>query len=232
MMMGHALPRYQLQLEQQGFRKVKDLIAYHTDNRGDLPPLLTRLVKRALASGDVKVRPLDKKNLKRDLAVIMDIFNDAWSHNWGYVPFTREELEKLGNDLKMLVHGEFIAIASFRGEDAAMAVTLPNLNDWIKGFNGSLLPFNWFKLAKEVISKRPRSVRMPLLGVRHKFQDGIAGSALALACITTLRDYHISRGVVGAEMSWILEDNARMRHIVEEMGAKPYKTYRIYEKDL
>jgi hypothetical protein len=89
---------------------------YYTDDLGPLPPLLQRVTKRAMASGDIVIRPLDKKNIKRDIAIVMDIFNDAWSHNWGFVPFTSAELEKLANDMKMLVHGEYVAIVSYKGE--------------------------------------------------------------------------------------------------------------------
>ncbi len=232
MMMGHALPYYQELLATLGLRKAKDVIAYHTEDLGPFPPVLARVSKRAMAKGDIVIRPLDKKNIKRDITIIMDIFNDAWSHNWGYVPFTAAELDKLSSDLKMLVHGEYVAIATYKGEAAAMAVTLPNLNDWIDGFNGRLLPFNWLKLAKSVLAKRPPSIRMPLLGVRKKFQDSLVGSALAISVIDKVRDYHISRGTTSCEMSWVLEDNTAMRHIIEELNVKPYKTYRIYEKDL
>lgn len=232
MMMGHALPYYHDLIAAQGLRKAKDVIAYHIADTVPFPPLLTRVAKRAMAGGDIAIRPLDKKQIKRDIRIIMDIFNDAWSSNWGFVPFTEAELDKLATDLKMLVHGEYVAIATYKGEPAAMAVTLPNLNEWIDGFNGKLLPFNWLKLARAIIAKRPTSIRMPLLGVRKKFQDGLVGSALAVAVIDRVRSYHIARGVNSAEMSWVLEDNTRMRHIIEELGAKPYKTYRIYEKDL
>lgn len=232
MMMGHALPYYQALMDGQGFRKAKDLIAYYTEDLGPLPALLQRVSKRAMATGDIAIRPLDKKNIKRDIAIVMDIFNDAWSHNWGFVPFTSAELEKLANDMKMLVHGDYVAIVTYKGENAAMSVTLPNLNDWIDGFNGRLLPFNWLKLAKAVIAKRPPSIRMPLLGVRKKFQDGILGSAMAIAAIDHVRNYHIARGSKACEMSWILEDNMRIRHIIEELGGVHDKTYRIYEKDL
>ena len=232
MMMGHALPYYQGLMEANGLRKAKDLIAYYVDDLGPLPPLLMRVTKRALATGDIVIRPLDKKQIKRDIGIVMDIFNDAWSHNWGFVPFTSAELEKLANDMKMLVHGEYVTIVTYKGEYAAMSVTLPNLNDWIDGFGGKLLPFNWLKLAKSVMAKRPPSIRMPLLGVRKKFQDGVLGSALAVAAIDHVRNYHISRGTKSCEMSWILEDNMRIRHIIEELGSVAYKTYRIYEKDL
>ena len=232
MMMGHALPYYQGLMEANGLRKAKDLIAYYVDDLGPLPPLLMRVTKRALATGDIVIRPLDKKQIKRDIGIVMDIFNDAWSHNWGFVPFTSAELEKLANDMKMLVHGEYVTIVTYKGEYAAMSVTLPNLNDWIDGFGGKLLPFNWLKLAKSVMAKRPPSIRMPLLGVRKKFQDGVLGSVLAVAAIDHVRNYHISRGTKSCEMSWILEDNMRIRHIIEELGSVAYKTYRIYEKDL
>ena len=139
-MMGHGCPIITTHADGQGFRKAKDLIAYYTDDLGPLPPLLNRVTKRAMASGDIRIRPLDKSNIKRDINIVMDIFNDAWSHNWDYVPFTAAELEKLANDLKMLVHGEYVSIVTYKGENAAMSVTLPNLNEWIDGLTASCCP--------------------------------------------------------------------------------------------
>ncbi len=147
--------------------------------------------------------------MKRDLDIIISIFNDAWSGNWGFVPFTREEITKLGNDLKMLVKNEYIAIAEWKGEPAAMAVTLPNINDWIAGLNGRLLPFGWAKVAWNLLAKPPKSVRMPLMGVRKKFHGTVEGSALAIGVIDTVRRYHVSRGTVSGELGWILDDNIR-----------------------
>jgi hypothetical protein len=232
MMMGHA-PRYYLpRIEEQGFAKAKDVIAYEYTDAGQLPATMEKIYRRAMTSPDIKVRPLDKKNIARELAVIMEIFNDAWCDNWGYVPFTPDELTMLGNNLKMLVKGEYVAIAEFRGEPAAMCVTLPNINDWITGLDGKLLPFGWAKVAWNLLARHPRSVRMPLMGVKKKFQDSLLGSSLALAVIHTVRSYHIARGASHSELSWILEDNLRMRHIIEALGAKPYKTYRVFEKSL
>lgn len=230
MMMAHGRAYYPGLVERAGFTKVKDVIAYRNMDRGDYSPLLRKITDRALRSGDVTLRPLDKKEIKRDIRIIMDIFNDAWQHNWGFVPFTQAELNKLAADLKMLVTGEYVVIASYKGEPAAFAVTLPNLNEWIAGLNGKLLPFGWARLIPKVIAKKPKSIRMPLMGVRRSFHDSLAGSALAAAMIDRVRSYHISRGVMECEMSWILEDNKRMRHVIEEVGGDPYKTYRIYEK--
>jgi hypothetical protein len=113
-----------------------------------------------------------------------------------------------------------------------MAVTLPNLNDWIRDLNGKLLPFGWAKLAWRLMMAPPQSVRMPLMGVRRKFHATPMGSALALAVIDAVRSYHLGRGTKRAELSWILEDNMPMRRMIEALGGVPYKTYRIYEKRL
>lgn len=232
MMMGHARPYYGQRIEEQGFAKAKDMIAYDMDRSMVLPRAMQAMFTRAAADPDIVVRPLDKKQLARDLGIIIDIFNDAWSGNWGFVPFTPEEITKLGNDLKLLVAGDYIAIASYRGEPAAMAVTLPNINEWIADLDGRLLPFGLPKLLWRMLSRHPRSVRMPLMGVRKIHHGTALGSALGITVIETLRRYHVGRGTEQAELSWILEDNMPMRRIIEQLGAKAYKTYRVYEKSL
>jgi GNAT superfamily N-acetyltransferase len=232
MLMGHGTRYYPARVEEQGFAKVKDVIAYDYDGRIELPRAMKATFNKALASSDIEIRPFSKKHLARDLDIVISIFNDAWEDNWGFVPFTREEITMLGNNLKMLVANEYIAIASYRGEPAAMAVTLPNLNDWITGLDGKLLPFGWAQIAWNLLAKPPRSVRMPLMGVRRKYHGTLVGSALALGVIDTVRRYHLARGTNRGELSWILEDNMPMRRLIEQLGGKPYKTYRIYEKAL
>lgn len=232
MMMGHARPYYAGHLESQGYVKAKDVMAYDYEEAQPMPEMLRALLEKVKARGNLVIRPLSKKNLDRDLAIIIDIFNDAWSQNWGYVPMTREEITALGKNLKMLVNEEYISIASYKGEPAAMAITLPNLNDWIKDLNGRLLPLGWAKLAWRLMMTPPRSVRMPLMGVRRRYHRTILGSALTLAVVDSVRAYHLSRGTLRAEFSWVLEENLPMRRIIESNGGTAYKTYRIYEKSL
>jgi hypothetical protein len=232
MMMGHGRPFYTHRMEALGFTKAKDMIAYHYDFGPEFPPLLKRVEKRALASGDFTIRPIKISDMKTEIRMVMDIFNDAWSNNWGFVPWTGSELDKLGKDLKMLVNGNYGYIASYKGEPAAFVVTLPNLNEWIKGMNGKLLPFNWAKLVGHVIRKRPTSLRMPLMGVRRKFHNTPTGSALSTLVIMAVSEYHKSRGGKTGELSWILEDNYPVRKLIEAFGGVPYKTYRVYEKAL
>lgn len=232
MMMAHALPHYAERLEQLGFAKAKDVIAYDYEDTGELPRTLKVAHARALANPDITVRPLDKKKLMQELEIIVSISNDAWSENWGFVPWTQEEMTALGNNLKMLVTGDYIAIAEYKGKPAAMAVSLPNINDWIQGLGGKLLPFGWASLAWNLLARPPRSVRMPLMGLRKEFHGSTLGGVLAMATLARVRSYHVSRGTMKGELSWILEDNTRMRHIIETFGGRPYKTYRIYERPI
>jgi len=230
MMMGHALPYYARRLEEAGFTKAKDVIAYDFLDQADMPRALKSAYDKAIADKDVTLRPLDKKQLMKELQIVVSIANDAWSENWGFVPWTDEEMAALASNLKMLVTGDYIAIAEYKGEPAAMAITLPNINDWIAGLDGRLLPFGWAKVAWNLLAKPPRSVRMPLMGLRRKYHGTALGAVLGMAAIARVRNYHVGRGTTRGEASWILEDNMPMRRMIESFGGKPYKTYRIYEK--
>jgi hypothetical protein len=232
MMMAHALPYYARRLEEQGFAKAKDVIAYDCTDTGKEQRILQASLKRALANKDIVLRPLDKKKLMRELEIIVSIANDAWSDNWGFVPWTKEEMTALGNNLKLLVSGDYIAITEYRGEPAAMAVSLPNINEWIAGLDGKLLPFGWAKLAWNLLARPPKSVRFPLMGVRKAYHGTSIGGVLGMAAVARVRNYHVGRGTMKGELSWILEDNMPMRHIIETFGGRPYKTYRIYEKPI
>ena len=229
-MMGHAARYYKSRVEEQGFLKAKDVIAYSYTDDGNVPRAIKRAYDKAIANDDIVIRPLDKKKLMSELEIIVSISNDAWSGNWGFVPWTKAEMVALGNNLKLLVTGDFVAIAEYRGEPVAMAVTLPNINEWITGLNGRLMPFGWARLAWSLFAKPPSSIRMPLMGLRKSYHGSALGAACAMAAIAHVRKYHASRGTLRGELSWILEDNTPVRRMIESFGAKPYKTYRIYEK--
>lgn len=230
MMMGHARRYYGPRVAEQGFAKAKDVIAYDYVDETEMPRAMRVAHDKAMSAKDIAIRALDKKNLAAELEIIVSILNDAWSGNWGFVPWTREEMAALGNNLKFLVTGEFIAIAEFKGEPVAMAVSLPNINEWLRGLDGRLLPFGWAKIAWHLFARPPHSIRMPLMGLRKKYHGTALGAALALGAIGQVRKYHVSRGTRRGELSWILEDNVAMRRMIEMAGARPYKTYRIYEK--
>ena len=193
---------------------------------------MAAMVKKVARSGDMHVRKLSKKNLAHDLDIIIKIFNDAWSSNWNFVPMTEAEIKHLGQNLKLLVPEEYISIAYYQDQPAAMAVSLPNINEAIADLNGRILPFGWAKLLWRLKVAGVKSARMPLMGVAKQFQGTPLGAALGIAAIDAVRAYHAANGTEEAELSWILEDNTGIKGIIEGLNAKPYKRYRVYERAL
>lgn len=229
-MTGHARPYYGARLEESGYLPAKDMLAYLIDAGFTHPPLMRKLV--AEFSDRVRLRPLRSRQLKEDLSLLRDIFNDAWSENWGFVPFTEAEFQALGKNLRALVDNDFIQIAEVDGEPAAMMVILPNLNEAIQDLKGRLLPFGWAKLLWRLKVDYPRSARIPLMGVRKRYQRTRLGVALAFMVIGACQGSALRRRIQATEMSWILEDNHGLRHIIESLGGKAYKRYRLYQKSL
>jgi hypothetical protein len=233
LMMGHALPYYGPQIEALGYAPEQDMLAYFGNiETGEfkLSSAMRSMVKRA--SKVVKIRHLGKSTFEQDLEAIRDIYNDAWSDNWGFIPFTEAEFKHLGKDLKLLVPSDFVAIAEIDGTPEAMMVGFPNLNEVIYDINGRLLPIGWLKLLWRLKVSFPKSGRCPLMGVRRRHHNSRMGAALALMIMDNLMKAGIRRGLRQMELSWILEDNQGMRNMLESMGARVYKRYRIYSKAL
>ncbi len=230
MMMGHALPYYAERIEQCGYSKEKDLLAYIVE--GDIEYSATRKLLMKRAKGRIQTRPLRKKHFQEDLDIVFSIFNDAWSDNWGFVPFSPKELEHLADDLKLLINDKLVSIAEVDGEPAAFIVALPNLNEVIWDCNRKLLPFGWLKILWRLKVKYPETARVMLMGVLNKYQNSPLGAALAYEVIGDAQKAVIKCGIKKVELSWILEDNMAMRNIIRDGGAREYKTYRIFSKDL
>ena len=229
-MMGHARPYYAARLEEQGYGKAKDLLAYRISADFTLSPVMESLLARVAKR--VQVRCLRRDRFPEELRILQDIFEDAWSNNWGFIPFTEREFQHVGQMLRLLVPDDLVQIAEVDGEPAAMIVAFPNVNEAIQDLNGRLFPFGWLKLLWRLKVRHPRTARVPLMGVRKQYQNSMLGAALALLVIATLQKFGVRRGVREVELSWILEDNTGTRNIIESLGGTVYKRYRIYGKDL
>ena len=229
-MMGHARPYYADRIEALGYSKAKDLLAYRLDTDFTVPRAMQRLT--AKSSERITVSPLRRTHVKEDLAILRDLFNDAWANNWGFVPFTREEFDELGRNLVHLVSRDFIQIAAVDGKPAAMTVVLPNMNEAARDLNGRLLPLGWLKLLWRLKRHKLRTARITLMGVRQEYQNSTLGIALAYRVMDAVRSPAAAQGIEEVEMSWVLEDNSSMRHIIKTLGGDPYKRYRIYQKDI
>jgi hypothetical protein len=229
-LMGHAQPYYAERLEGLGYRGCHDMLAYLSPPDFELPKLFARQIRKV--RNEVVIRPLDRSRKKEELAALREVFNDAWSENWSFVPFTEAEFSAVGNELMYVVPEDMAYVAEHDGQAAAFIVMVPNINEVIRDLGGRLAPFGWAKLLWRLKIRFPSTTRVPLMGVRREYHHSTMGPSMAIALIEEARQAAIKRGVKMVETSWILEDNDGMRKIMEHIGGVISKRYRMFEKEI
>lgn len=230
-LMPHHLPYQGSLIEGAGYSKVKDVYAWKYVV-GGLPERAKKASAMIAELPEVSYRQVDKSRIKEEVELVMDIFNDAWSENWGFVPLTRAELQKLAEELRLILVPELTLIVSVDGEPAAFAVALPNVNEHIRKLNGKLFPTGALKLLWGLKTQGTKTARLALLGVRKKYRNVKKYGALSTFMYAELAKMGQRIGIHWGELSWTLEDNAPVNLAIKFMGGRIYKTYRIYGKSL
>ena len=232
-MMGHNRPEYENWVERAGYTVAKRLLTYDLPVENGFPPLVNKIVALGEKNERIRIRPVDKSEFKRDAAIIIDILNDAWSQNWGFVPFTEAEKAYGAKKLAPLIFEETNMIAELDGEPVAFMLALPDVNAVLKPMGGKLFPFNWIKLLWWLRKARPADFRVPLMGVVQKLQGSRMASQLAFMMIEYIRRAGVEmHGAKRADVGWILEDNQGMVAIADAIGSTINREYRIYTKPL
>jgi len=234
LMMPYGRADYQSALENFGFTKAVDMYAYWTNMHAGYPrpKIVTTMVDYIKKDPDITTRPMRKGKFLQEVQMAMEIFNDAWSDNWGSVPLSPAQIKHMASELKPLINKDFFWICEYKGVPAAFILMVPNVNEAIYDLDGRLLPFGWAKLLYRLKIKGLKTARIPLMGVRREFQRKRTG--LAMAAFLSEKAFEMGRehGFTHVEMGWILEDNKSMIRIIEQAKGVPYKTYRMYEKPI
>jgi len=224
-LMPHNPASYQHQIEAAGYSKLKDLFAWHLDLRVPLPDRLVRLGERAARRSGITIRALEIGAFERDLALIQRIYQNAWGDNWGFVPPTEAEAKQLAEALRPIIDPEVVIFAEVEGRAVGCAVGVPDANQVLKRMRGRLLPVGFIHfLRRRSIMNRGRLL---LLGVEPEFRH----TGLYPLLIAELHKRGRNR-YVEVELSWTLEDNDAINAGIEAAGARRYKTYRLYRKEL
>lgn len=232
-MMGHHRPEYRTWIEAAGYVKAKDLLTYELDITHWEDPKIDRLITMGERNARIRIRMVDKSKFNDEARLILNLLNDAWSNNWGYVPLTEAEIAYAGKKLKPIIFNELVRIAEVDGEPVAFMLTIPDINELTADLNGELFPFNFIKLLWRLRKPRTRRLRVPLMGVARKLHHTRLASQLAFMMIEyTRRDATRKFGATHGEFGWILEDNKGMLSIAQLPGAEINHRYRIYEKPL
>jgi hypothetical protein len=230
-MMCHHRPYQSALITRHGFTKLKDFYAW-TYDVGEVPARAQKAHDEIAALPEVTSRYADPKEMLSELRIITDIFNDAWSDNWGFVPLTDNELKKSAEDMKLILMPELTRIVSIDGEPAAIALAMPNLNELIAGLHGKLFPFGLGKLLWRLKVRGPKSGRLILLGIRRKWRNVRKYAGLSAFLYVQMNQAGHLLGIERGELSWTVEDNAPINVGIKLMGGRIYKTYRVYERAL
>lgn len=230
-MMTHNLPYYQALIENEGYGKAKDLLAFEMPTSHPFPERVVQLAKKVADKAHIKFRPINLKDFKNEIKIIKEIYNDAWEQNWGFVPMNDAEFDHMAKSMKDALWPEFCLIAEANGEAVGFSLALPDINQVLKDIpSGKLLPFGIVKLIRGLNPKRKKitQVRVITLGVKKKYRATGVASTFYFESYRRANEFGLQRG----EMSWILDDNVLMLAAIKAFYGDfpPYKTYRIYDK--
>ncbi|MFQ6092627.1 MAG: GNAT family N-acetyltransferase [bacterium] len=217
-------PKYYVDfMDRFGLKKGRDLLAYFLTQENVPPDELQATLEKIKRRAGIRIRRLNMGDFEEEIRRVKEVYNSAWSRNWGFVPMTDEEIAHMARQLKKIIDPDLVLFAEIDGRPIGFSLALPDLNQALKRINGRLFPLGLFKLLW--YSKKIDGVRVLTMGVIPEYQNkGIA----AMFGVESFK-VGVPKGYVWGEMSWVLEDNTLMRRALERMGAKIYKKYRIYE---
>ena len=232
-MMGHNKAAYEAWVEQAGYHGIKDLLTYDVAVDKPFPPIVQRIVSAGEKNSRIRIRRINKKKFDEEAALILNILNEAWSENWGFIPLTDSEIAYAGKKLKPIVLEDMILVAEYDGEPVAFMIALPDINEFIIDLKGADSPIALLKLLWRLKKMRPKGGRVPLMGVLKKLHATRLASQLAFMMIEYIRRAGNGHyGITRAEVGWVLDDNGPMISIAEAIESRNNRVYRIYEKAL
>ena len=219
----YNLEYYAKYFEKCGLQKAKDLLAFKL-NFTKIPDYLEQSVKKLKRRNHFSIRPINLKRFDDEVSILWDIYNSAWSLNWGFVPMTRKEFEFSIREVKSIIQPEFCLIAEVKGEAAGFSMALPDINQVLMDLNGRLFPFGWVRLLWN--KNKINAYRIPVLGVKKKFRR------LGIDAWFYYETYKLflEKKIKWCEMSWLLEDNESILNPIRRIGGFLYKRHRIYER--
>ena len=223
-------PYYQRLMEGAGMAKAMDLLMWNLEvaDRSRVLPVIVELAEKVESEHGIRVRPMRRRQLRKDMDAFAEVYNAAWSENWDFVPYSKKDLDALAQEMQLVFdkHWAMIAERMDTGEVVGMAMTFPDINQVLARMNGKLLPLGWWYFLNK--GKLTDRVRVGFLGVKPSYQHtGVAARLYQLHF-----DAAEERPQDGGEMGWILETNTAMNRAMEAMGGRVVKRYRVYEREL
>jgi GNAT superfamily N-acetyltransferase len=223
-------PYYRELVEKAGMTKAIDLLMWNLEvsDRAKVLPVIFELAEKVESEHGIRVRPMRRRQLRKDLDAFAEVYNSAWSDNWDFVPYSKKDLDAYAQELHLVFDKHWFMIAERKdtGEVVGMAITIPDINRVLTKMRGRILPIGWWHFLRK--GRSTDRVRVGFLGVKPEYQHtGVAAKLYA---------EHFKAAAVrpqtGGEMGWILETNTAMNRGMEAMGGRVVKRYRVYEREI
>jgi GNAT superfamily N-acetyltransferase len=223
-------PYYQQLIERNGMTKAMDLLMWNLEvgDRSKVLPVIFELAEKVQSEHGIRVRPMRRRQLRRDMDAFAEVYNAAWSENWDFVPYSKKDLDAYAQELQLVFdkHWFMIAEREDTGEVVGMAITVPDINQVLARMKGRLLPLGWWHFLNK--ARTIDRVRVGFLGVKPEYQH----TGVAAKLFVEHFNAAATRPQTGGEMGWILETNEPMNRAMEGMGGRVVKRYRMYERGL
>jgi GNAT superfamily N-acetyltransferase len=221
-------PYYQRLCEEAGLQKAMDLYSWFLDisDREEMLPILFELDQRAREEHGVKIRRMSRRHLRQEMDRFAEIYNAAWAENWGFVPYSKADLDTYTVDMHLVFSRDWFMVAEKDGETIAVAITVPDFNQVLRKMKGRLLPLGWWHYLNR--NRICDQVRVGFLGVKPEHQHTGVAASLYVEHFDTAARVRQKHGEAG----WILETNEAMNRGLEAMSAEIVKKYRVYERSL
>jgi len=221
-------PYYAARCEEAGLGKAIDLLMWelHISDRSKMLPVIFKLAEQVEPRHGIRIRKMSRRSLRRDLDRFAEVYNSAWSENWGFVPYSKADLDQYASEMQLVFdHHWFMVAETADSETVAVAITVPDINQVLKRMNGRVLPLGWWHyLRRRRIMDR---VRVGFLGVKPEFQH----TGIAAAMYVEHFDMATVTPQKWGEMGWILETNRNMNRAMEAMGGRIVRRFRLYERN-
>jgi hypothetical protein len=220
-------PYYAARCEEAGLEKAVDLLMWelHISDRSKILPVIFKLAEDLEPRHEIRIRHMTRRSLRRDMDRFAEVYNDAWSENWGFVPYGKADLDQYALDMQLVFDPHWYMVAeTAAGETTAVAITVPDINQVLKRMKGRLLPLGWwhFLRRRKIIDR----VRVGFLGVKPEYQH----TGVAAALYVEHFDMATATPQKWGEMGWILETNTNMNRAMEAMGGRIVRRFRVYER--
>jgi hypothetical protein len=221
-------PYYERLWVENGWEQAMDLWAWRFDRTSvGLSDRQRRTLERLRQRAKVQIRGMRMEDFEAEVGRLFEVYNAAWSKNWGFAPMPEAEIRHLAKQMKQLIDPELaLVIEKPDGEPVAVAIVLLDVNEVMARVrSGRLLPIGWYRLLRQL--PKVSRARVFALGVKPEQETLALGPLLYSEIIDRL---WARPNLMATEASWILATNDRMNSAIEATGGQHYKTWRLYQR--